>query len=111
MRDGPDLSSKVLSMLARGTAVIPILVSDLKSAADGGGEYFWYKCVIGSDAASMGWIFGKYVTCRLATKEKEIYAFHYYGNGNEVAEIDYSFTDGVFNPYTDPEKLAGFSEF
>ncbi len=98
LREGPGTSYGILKVLPKGTIVVPVETSDpddLGGAAPG--SYVWYHCVLENTPDAHGWIYGHYVSVKLALPNGELWVMSYAREGGElVLQPAYIFKDGVY---------------
>jgi hypothetical protein len=119
MREQPNTTSRIMQSLRRETGIIPLQVSDHSEVIGGEEAFFWYRCALQADRGIVGWIYGRYIGCRLETHDDWL-AASFLGDrrslGPEIAVppaekgadlrkeawlvFYYSFLDGVFTKGT-----------
>lgn len=97
-RTQPNLKSDTITLLNKGTRVIPVATSESKQKI-GQRDYFWYKCYVPALNNKVGWIYGEYVSPVLNTHERVVYIVdgNFSGKYNGGwADIHYKFVNGSF---------------
>lgn len=58
--------------MKRGTKVLSLQASDFfDNVVNDTRGYVWYRCVLAIDTGRSGWIYGKYVGCRMNVKDPQ----------------------------------------
>jgi hypothetical protein len=65
LRRGPGIQFPVVTLLSQGTVVVPIQASDREDNPEGYEAFIWYKCALGNNQTTTGWIWGKYLSCKV----------------------------------------------